>query len=76
VNGTYTYSGLHELKNSYSRGGLEILWSSGAWYIIDNDTQSTYYSSTDDVLTPDLVTTWQVEIDGTAPPPTVSSGPC
>lgn len=76
VNGTFTFRGTLGGKNYYNLTGepdstssFAIYWNSGeASWFISNDAGDLYFS-TDDVATPDLVTTW---VDfGVPPVPTV-----
>jgi len=72
VNGTYVYSGLSDGKAYYAKDAAYIAWSSGRsrWDIVVSTLQ--VYQSTDDVATPDLVTTWTLGIYGLNPIPTVT----
>ena len=87
VNGKYYPIGTHDNKPLYHKtSGGEVLpyivWVAavGAWYISQNSetdngiTKRAYYSSSEDVSVPGLVTTWSVEEEGTAPVPTVTGG--
>ena len=71
ANGTYTYEGEEYGKPYYSLGSQIIVWIDFAGYKLWN--LNGWYQSTDDVATPDLVTTWNVVNDGIAPVPTVTS---
>ncbi len=78
VNGTYIQRFITNEKPSYEMAtdSAVIYWyvgRSSAWiiqYIAEGAT--TYYRSSDDVATPDLVTTWAV-VSGTLPVPTVTA---
>jgi len=72
VNGTYVYSGLSDGKAYYAKDAAYIAWSSGRsrWDIVVSTLQ--IYQSTDDVATPDLVTTWTLGMYGLNPIPTVT----
>ena len=82
LNGVYRPVGVNNEKTSYAliggSNGEGIEWQSGApialgtiyephWRMFDNHHPTAYYSL-DDVATPDLATTWQIE-DGAAPAP-------
>jgi hypothetical protein len=74
VNGTYAYWLDLEGKPVYTKGGGYNIWWDTVilgWSIY-LDTGVDYYTSTDDVATPDLVTTWTVSA-GSLPLPTVTS---
>ena len=69
ANGTYIYAGELYGKPYYALGENMLFWyGAGGYWVL----ASSYYS-TDDVATPDLVTTWNVVNDGIAPVPTVTS---
>ena len=87
VNGKYYPIGTYDNKPLYHKvSGGEVLpyivWVAavGAWYISQDSetdrgiTKRAYYSSSEDVSVPGLVTTWSVEEKGTAPVPTVTGG--
>ena len=71
VNGTYVESGTIEGRPKYVYDNYVLLWADGAWIIGTSDYVTAYYYSNDDVATPDLCTTWEVE-DGEPPVPTVT----
>ena len=74
ANGTYTYADITFGKPRYSNGSDSIFWFGmgyDIWGIFVGGLL--VYESTDNVATPDLVTTWTVVNDGTAPVPTVTS---
>ena len=75
VNGVYSYAGELYGKPYYESGVNEILWVDffgfKLWSIAVDTTN--IYESTDDVATPDLVTTWTAVNDGIAPVPTVTA---
>ena len=75
VNGTYTFFTDAFGKPSYTKGsGYFIAFDDfyGYWEIYLSGVEQ-YYYSTDNVATPDLVTTWTVGAAGIAPVPTVTS---
>lgn len=73
VNGTYVYYITENGKPRYlSGGGVWLGWTLDSKWSIDA-VFFTYYTSVDDVATPDLVTTWSVSTDGIAPIPTVTA---
>ena len=55
VNGVYVYNGVSGGKSRYIKGTVTINWQFGAWRITDG---RLIYSSSDDVTTPDLATSW------------------
>lgn len=68
ANGTWTYAGELYGKPYYALGENMLFWyGAGGYWVL----ASSYYS-TDDVATPDLVTTWTVSA-GSLPLPTVTS---
>jgi hypothetical protein len=73
LNGTYIYMGFSEGKAFYYKTTKDyyILWDSAntRWVI----GAYAYYYSTEDVATPDLVTTWVLGTSGSTPLPTVST---
>ena len=69
-NGEYTYDAHVNGKPSYVKGDFKIRWSSGAFLLETANT--VYYVSEEDVLSPDLVSEWQVE-DGDEPAPAVTA---
>jgi len=71
VNGIYVESGTINDKPSYVYGDYGIFWSGGVWQIIYYGGFPTFYYSSDDVATPDLCTTWEVN-EGEPPVPTVT----
>ena len=74
VNGTYAESGEEGGKPLYAKANSDIVigWdSSGVWVIGTSDYVTAYYYSSDDVATPDLCTTWEVN-EGEPPVPTVT----
>jgi len=74
VNGTYAVIGEEGGKPAYANNAnsdIGIGWGSGAWTIANMSTQVMYYLSEDDVATPDLCTTWEVN-EGKPPVPTVT----
>jgi hypothetical protein len=76
VNGTYTFNGIVNGRNSYVKDGIYIItWQVFAWFITNISSGGDRYQSNDNVITPDLVTTW-TPFNGPAPVPVVSSGPC
>ncbi len=68
INGTYDYTGQVNGRNAYARTTQTIQWNGSQWII--EAAGLTYYSSSDDVATPDLVTTWT---GSPSPLPTVTS---
>jgi hypothetical protein len=76
ANGRYLQAGISNGKPYYEKTGNQdplILWVEDAWRIYDSiDNEDTWYFSTEDVATPDLVTTWTV-LEGQAPAPTVTA---
>ena len=74
ANGTYSYAGDSYGKPYYENGSNLIVWVDflgyKQWTISVDGTG--VYESTEDVATPDLVTTWTVGVDGTLPVPTVT----
>lgn len=70
ANGTYTYAGENSGKPYYSKGSDTITWFDVMGLKLWN--LGGLYQSTDDVATPDLVTTWTVSA-GSLPLPTVTS---
>jgi hypothetical protein len=70
ANGTYYYLLMLDGKPFYHWGAWNIQWNDGSreWRLQYGAT--VYYKSTDDVATPDLVTTWTA-IAGSLPVPTV-----
>jgi len=65
VNGTYTLAGTMYGKPFYvldTSSLFTVFWSSSAWCVQSNPTSASgafvYYTSSDDVATPDLATTW------------------
>jgi len=74
VNGTYVDTGqLSGDKPVYANNAnsdIAIGWDS-AWLIMNLSTDVIYYGSFDDVATPDLCTTWEVNA-GESPVPTVT----
>ena len=90
VNGTYYHIGMYDSKPLYhKRVGIGIgtlpyiVWvaADSTWYIsgrVDGDAniaKGAYYSSSEDVATPELVTTWTVEEGGKAPAPLLDGSP-
>lgn len=88
VNGIYYYIGMYDSKPLYRKrvgiGTLPyIIWDAAdsTWYISgrgDEDgeiVKGAYYSSSEDVATPELVTTWTVEKAGSAPAPLLDGSP-
>lgn len=74
ANGTYAYADLAFSKPRYVNGSNQILWFGlgfDVWAIFVAG--SSVYESTDNVATPDLVTTWAAVSPGIAPVPTVTS---
>ena len=72
ANGTYNYVVMWSGKPSYTSGDNSIWWYDNKWAIINAFESGNRYESTEDVATPDLVTTWTVGADGTLPVPTVT----
>ena len=70
ANGTYVYAGDAYGKPYYSKGSDTITWFDAMGFKLWN--LGGLYQSTDDVATPDLVTTWTVSA-GSMPVPTVTS---
>jgi hypothetical protein len=73
-NGTYAQNGSLSGKPKYSKVGdsdRDILWSGTEWVIRDPD--DFWYVSTDNVATPDLVTTWTIDGLAELPAPTVTA---
>lgn len=79
VNVGYDIVGVDNDKDQYrsyngdSSNKIQIRWSGTRWEILKEFT-GIYYSSEEDVITPDLVTTWEIEDLGLSPTPIVSSG--
>jgi hypothetical protein len=76
VNGTYVSNNTQNSRPIYRLfdAFYYIFWDDPDWYIWYSEpgVGSAYlYTSTDDVATPDLCTTW-TEVDGDAPVPTVT----
>ena len=74
VNGTYVVvdeAGGKPYYENNANSDIGIGWGNGAWLIMNSSTFVIYYFSNDDVATPDLCTTWEVE-DGEPPVPTVT----
>ena len=73
VNGTYVNNGTQNGKPKYINNAtqIEIIWLSTFW-IIRNNAYAFYYS-TNDVASPNLVTTWLVDDDGVLPVPQVAT---
>lgn len=77
VNGLYLFDGLRNGKPSYRlplpqlSEVIFIVWEGSQWRIEGSTT--TYYYSSQDVATPDLVTTWVTSSGGTLPLPTVTA---
>lgn len=74
VNGTYTYTGDVAGKPAYAKGAIVLFWDGQYWGIGEPEIASYYYAE-DDVATPDLVTTWQADNEGSEPVPTVTVAP-
>ena len=72
ANGTYAYLALWFGKPLYTSGDNSIWWDDNKWAIINAFESGNRYESTEDVATPDLVTTWTVSA-GALPVPTVMS---
>lgn len=76
VNGTYVdtgqLSGNRPVYANNANSDIVIVWDNGAWIIGNMSTQDRYYFSSDDVATPDLCTTWEVDYDRQPPVPTVT----
>ena len=73
INGTYIESGTYNGRSMYDNGNYRILWLGAGWGIVNYVNLAYYYRSTDDVATPDLVTTWTVYQTGILPVPTVTA---
>ena len=73
VNGTYIESGTNSGKPMYDNGNYRIFWVGSGWGIANYVAGVYYYRSTDDVATPDLVTTWVKYGAGVDPVPTVTA---
>jgi len=76
ANGTYEYAGETFGKPYYTKGSESISWFGlgyDVWAIFVDGLS--VYESTDDVATPDLVTTWTAVNTGIAPVPTVTAAP-
>jgi len=71
-NGEYTYDGYIDNKPSYIKGDFKIVWNSGDDAFLLMSGQIAYYGSEEDVLSPDLVSEWQV-YNGDEPAPTVTA---
>ena len=82
VNAGFYVTGVDNGKDEYrSVNGVgskkvQIRWSGTEWNIIieDNGSSKSFYSSTEDTLTPDLVTTWTIDEDGSSPAPAFTTG--
>lgn len=79
VNGLYLFDGLRNGKPSYRLPlphllkVIFIVWEGSQWRIKELiGSTTTYYYSSQDVATPDLVTTWVKSSGGTLPLPTVT----
>jgi hypothetical protein len=76
ANGRYLQAGIENAKPYYEKTGNQdplILWVQDAWRIYDSiDNEENWYFSTEDVATPDLVTSWDVD-QGSSPAPTVTA---
>lgn len=80
VNGLYLFDGLRNGKPSYRLPlpyllkVIFIVWENSRWRIKELiGSMTTYYYSSQDVATPDLVTTWVKSSGGTLPLPTVTA---
>jgi hypothetical protein len=76
VNGVYAPNAIINGKQVYGRIGSNFIepfisWEDDNWGVRNG--LSLPYSSTEDVATPDLVSTWQIEEQGLAPAPTVTA---
>ena len=82
VNAGFNVTGVDNGKDEYrSANGagskrVQIRWSGTQWDITleDSGSSQAFYSSTEDALTPDLVTTWTIEADGSSPTPSFTTG--
>jgi len=82
VNAGFNITGVDNEKNEYrSANGVgskkvQIRWSGTQWdiFLEDNGSSKLFYSSTEDALTPDLVTTWAIEEYGSSPAPNFTTG--
>ena len=72
ANGTYSYVMEFSGRPLYENDDNRIWWTDNKWTIINAFEIGNRYESTDDVATPDLVTTWTVGDDGSLPVPTVT----
>jgi hypothetical protein len=78
VNGEYIDSGKLNGKEFYkltTDNDIRVWWNGSVWVVGKYSTSTTYYYSTDNVITPDLIINWIVFIPGggIAPPPTIFS---
>jgi hypothetical protein len=76
VNGVYVPNAIINGKQVYGRIGSNFIepfisWEDDNWGV--RISLSLPYSSPEDVATPDLVSTWQIEEQGLAPAPTVTA---
>lgn len=72
ANGTYIQNGMLNGKPNYlGPNSNTMFWSTGLFWIIKSP-NSSYYYSTNNVATPDLVTNWLLDEDGSMPLPQVT----
>ncbi len=72
VNGTYTQNGMQAGKPIYLGPNTNYInWTGSFWLI--RSVNAVYYYSADNVATPDLVTTWNLDEDGIMPVPQVTT---
>ncbi len=71
ANETYVENGTQNGKPYYEYFDQAIQWNGIAWQITGSSGTITWYESTEDVATPNLVSSWDI-VDGSAPAPTVS----
>lgn len=76
ANGTYAYADDVTYRPKYVQGVNAIYWTGTEWVIYDDNMGLNWYTSEDDVATPDLVTTWvnTEPSTGDLPVPTVTVG--
>jgi hypothetical protein len=72
VNGTYPYLFTMNGRPQYAKATQRVYWRGTKW-LIEETGADDYYESTDDVATPNLVTTWTT-VTGSLPIGTVTAG--